>query len=86
MWSGEDGLGYDVNPVLNHYVIVEAAVATDVPTSTYVLRWAMENDVIVIPCSKNSFHLELNMAARYVATYTMSNCCLNYIIKLTRFP
>lgn len=68
VWNGERGLGYRINPVLSHDTIVRAAFSSDIPASSFVLRWTMEKEVIAIPCSTNLEHLDKNLAVRHLVS------------------
>ena len=52
--------------MLTHDIIKASAAENDIPASTYILRWAMEKDVVVIPCSTNPVHLDMNLSGRSI--------------------
>ncbi|XP_078484872.1 aldo-keto reductase 1a [Ciona intestinalis] len=60
----EQGLGGEVNPVLTNEKIVTIGNNHDLPTPLVVLRWAMERNVTVMPCTTNVDHLEQNLNSR----------------------
>uniref|UniRef100_H2ZBH9 NADP-dependent oxidoreductase domain-containing protein n=1 Tax=Ciona savignyi TaxID=51511 RepID=H2ZBH9_CIOSA len=58
------GMGLEKNPVLKHEVIIEGSTSQDLPVASVVLRWAMERNVTVMPCTTNVDHLEQNLNSR----------------------
>uniref|UniRef100_F6TRZ9 Aldo-keto reductase 1a n=1 Tax=Ciona intestinalis TaxID=7719 RepID=F6TRZ9_CIOIN len=68
----EQGLGRDVNPVLTNQNIVAIGNNHDLPTTLVVLRWAMEMNVTVMPCTTNVDHLEQNLNSRLFPLDSMS--------------
>ena len=58
------GLGFYKNPVLTHQTMLDLGVNNDLPVATVVLRWAMERNVTVMPCTSNLDHLEKNVYSR----------------------
>ena len=58
------GLAY--NPVLNNSLLTHIAASYDASVAQVVLRWAMWENVVVVPRSSNFKHIALNFAAQYV--------------------
>ena len=57
------GLAY--NPVLNNSVLANIAASYDTSVAQVVLRWAMWENVVVVPRSSDFKHIALNFAAQY---------------------
>lgn len=58
--------GFDENPVLTDEGINKIAKAFDASPSQVVLKWALENDVMVIPRSNTPNHIETNFNLHHV--------------------
>ena len=59
--------GYGSNPVMNDEGLRKIASKFDASIPQLVLKWAVENDVIVIPRSRNPNHIETNFNFHHVA-------------------
>ena len=59
-------VGLQYNPVLNSSVLNSIAAKYDASVPQVVLRWAMWENVVVVPRSSNFKHIALNFASQYV--------------------
>ena len=62
-WSDLD---FPYNPVFNSSVLRAIASSYDVTVAQVVLRWALWENVVVVPRSSNYQHIALNFASQYV--------------------
>lgn len=73
------------NPVLTNPFIQMYARNSDLPPSSYLLRWMMSKNIVVTPCTNDKYHLEKNFFSHQLDIVGVAYSVLDSLAKNEKY-